>query len=193
MYPSTQKAIVDLFLEFIFRKITNPFEILPAVIFCALLAGRKRVQRPSLGPSWLCSTDGFQLGHSSSACLFPASCLAPLCSPGCGEDTHVQAPSAGPTGHFQGLPMQGGTTLLFSRAHSLLQGTVCKVHASCKSLALTTHLSFSLFLLYWKFPFNLWWNTFSCSSGILDDLLSNVLVFVKLSSCAWLWNVTIKF
>lgn len=36
------------------------------------------------------------------------------------------------------------------------KGQFSKVHASHKSQASTTHLSFSLFLLHWKFSFSLW-------------------------------------
>lgn len=108
MYPLTQKLLMHLFLELLFREITEPF----VVISCSSLPWGKK------DPPWLCPADGFQLGHSSLVCLFPALCLAGLCSLGCGEDTYVLTPSAsaataGSTGHFQGLLMPSGATLLF--------------------------------------------------------------------------------
>lgn len=123
------------------------------------------MQGCSLGPSCLCSADGFQLGHSSLACLVPASRLAPLFTAVWWG--HV---SSDTLSFPQLFPLPGSSharwdhpAIFYLELIHCYKRQFCKVHASHKSQALTTHLSFSLFLLYWKFPFNLWQKTFSYS------------------------------
>lgn len=136
MYPLTQKALVHLFQNSFSGKLLSHLKSHLLWLPFPLWLG-ERMQGCSLGPSSLCSADGFQLGHLSFVCLVPASCLAPLFTAVwwghvCSDTLSFSSHSCS---HFQSLPMQGGTTLFFFYLELIhcYKRQFCKVCASHKS------------------------------------------------------------